>query len=65
MTGVKQNLKEFTTTLELKGADNFLWRIEYRGDFSDQNVFTSDTGALKSSQHSISFGLLYSFSSKS
>ena len=62
MTGVSQKLKEFTTTLELKAADNLLWRIEYRGDFSNQDVFTSDSGSAKSSQHSISFGLLYSFS---
>ena len=65
MTGTTQNLKEFTTTLELKAADNLLWRIEYRGDFSNHDVFTSDSGSAKSSQHSISFGLLYSFSTKS
>ena len=65
MTGVSQNLKEFTTTLELKAADNLLWRIEYRGDFSNHDVFTTDSGSPKSSQHSISFGLLYSFSTKS
>jgi hypothetical protein len=64
-SGLKQNLQDFTLTLELKGADNFMWRIEYRGDYSDQDVFKTDTGSFKSSQQSIAFGFLYSFSSKS
>jgi Putative beta-barrel porin-2, OmpL-like. bbp2 len=64
-SGLKQNLQDFTLTLELKGADNFIWRIEYRGDYSDQNVFKTDTGSFNSSQQSIAFGFLYSFSSKS
>jgi len=64
MTGTAQTLKEGTLTLELKGTDNFLWRIEYRGDFSDQTVFKKDTGQLKKNQNTIAFGLLYSFSTK-
>ena len=64
-SGLKQNLQDFTVTLELKGADNFMWRIEYRGDYSDQNVFKTDTGSFKSNQQSLAFGFLYSFSSKS
>ena len=64
-SGLKQNLQDFTVTLELKGADNFMWRIEYRGDYSDQDVFKTDTGSFKSSQQSLAFGFLYSFSSKS
>jgi hypothetical protein len=64
-TGISQKLKEATVTLEIKPAGGFMWRIEYRGDFSDQAVFTSDTGASKKNQQSISFGFLYSFSSKS
>ena len=64
-TGIVQKLKEATLTLEIKPASNFIWRIEYRGDFSDQEVFSSDTGAAKKNQQSISFGFLYSFSSKS
>jgi hypothetical protein len=64
-TGIVQKLKEATVTLEIKPASSFIWRIEYRGDFSDQSVFTSDTGAAKKNQQSISFGFLYSFSSKS
>jgi hypothetical protein len=64
-TGIVQKLKEATVTLEIKPTGGFMWRIEYRGDFSDQAVFTSDTGAAKKNQQSISFGFLYSFSSKS
>jgi len=64
-SGLKQNLQDFTLTFEVKAADNFLWRIEYRGDYSDQNVFKTDTGTFKSNQQSIVFGFLYSFSSKS
>ena len=64
-TGVSQKLQEFTFTFEIKAANNFLWRMEYRGDFSDQPVFSSDTGGPKKNQQSISFGFLYSFSSKS
>jgi len=64
-SGVAQKLKEGTLTVELKGADNFLWRVEYRGDFSDVSVFKNDSGALKKNQQSIAFGFLYSFSTKS
>ena len=61
MTGTAQTLKEGTVTLELKGVDNFIWRIEYRGDFSDQAVFKKDTGDMKTSQHTFALGVLYSF----
>ena len=36
-TGVAQKLKDVTATLELKAADNLLWRVEYRGDLSEQS----------------------------
>jgi hypothetical protein len=64
-TGTIQKLQEFTATLELKAADNFLWRIEYRGDWSNQTPFlNSSTGTYQGSQQSIGFGILYSFTSK-
>jgi hypothetical protein len=63
-TGTPQNLTSFTFTLELKPKDNFMWRIEYRGDFSDTATFTDDAGAAKKNQQSIVFGFLYNFSSK-
>ena len=46
-------MKEATITLEAKALDNLLWRIEYRGDFSDQDVFKNDDGDFKDHQHSI------------
>jgi hypothetical protein len=63
-TGTPQTLKEVTTTLELKATDTFLWRIEYRSDFSNVDVFKMQSGALKKTQSSIGFGILYSFSTK-
>jgi hypothetical protein len=38
-----------------------MWRIEYRGDFSDTAVFKNDNGDLKTSQHTLALGVLYSF----
>jgi hypothetical protein len=63
-TGTVQKLKEFTGTLELKAADSFLWRIEYRGDWSDKTPFTGSDGKPTGNQQSIGFGVLYSFSGK-
>ena len=63
--GTTQKLSEATVTLEMKGVDGFLWRIEYRGDFSDHSVFKDSSGAASKTQHSIALGFLYSFSSKS
>ncbi len=64
-TGTVQNLTEGTITLEVKAADNFLWRTEYRGDFSNKSPFLDSTGVAKKNQQSLTFGFLYSFSSKS
>jgi hypothetical protein len=63
-TNVVQKIKDVTATLELKAADNLLWRIEYRADLSDKAVFTDDTGVLHKRQHSISLAVLYSFAAK-
>jgi hypothetical protein len=65
-TGVTgQNLTDASLTLEVKPADNFIWRIEYRGDFSNKSPFVNNDGAAKKNQQTITFGFLYSFSSKS
>jgi len=66
-TGTAQHLQEFTFTFEVKGTDNFIWRAEYRGDYSNHTVFTNSAGTAgtEKNQHSISFGFLYSFSTKS
>jgi hypothetical protein len=63
-TGTAQTLKEATGTVELKATDTLLFRVEYRGDFSDQAVFKTGGGDLKKNQSSIGFGVLYSFSIK-
>ena len=51
-TGTSQSLKEFTGTYEYKWVEGLLTRVEYRGDFSDQNYFTKDAtlGAKKNQQ---------------
>ncbi len=64
-TGTTQNLTGATLTLEIKPADNFMWRVEYRGDFSNKSPFTDSVGAAKSNQNMLILGFLYSFSSKS
>jgi hypothetical protein len=63
-TGQVQKLKELTATLELKAADNLQWKLEFRHDMSNEDVFADDKGAMKSSQTSIGFGLTYSFAGK-
>jgi Putative beta-barrel porin-2, OmpL-like. bbp2 len=62
-----QNLTDATVTLEVKPADNFIWRIEYRGDFSNQTPgpFTNSTGVAKKNQQLFMVGFLYNFSTKS
>ena len=63
-TGQAQKLKELTGTLELKAADNLQWRLEFRRDWSDQDVFVNSKGDAKGYQSSVGFGLLYSFAGK-
>jgi hypothetical protein len=63
-TGAVQKLKEATATLELKPTETFMWRIEYRSDFSDTAVFKTRDGGVQKTQNSIAFGVLYSFSHK-
>ena len=60
-TGTVQTLKEATATFELKPTETFIWRIEYRSDFSDVSVFKTGAGETRKHQSSIAFGLLYSF----
>src|SRR5215472_5685286 len=64
-TGIPgQNLTGATFTLEVKPADNFMWRIEYVGDFSNKSPFINDDGLAKKNQQMILFGFLFNFSSK-
>lgn len=63
-TGTAQKLKEFTLTFELKPVDNFWWRLEYRGDFSDQDVFETSSGGSSKNQQSFGMSWIYAFSTK-
>jgi hypothetical protein len=65
VTGIDQNLTGATVTLEVKPADNFIWRIEYRGDFSNQSPFVNSSGTAKKNQQLFIVGFLYNFSTKS
>lgn len=63
-TGTVQTLKEVTGTFELKPTDAFIWRLEYRTDFSNQAVFKTAGGGLRKNQTSIGMGVIYWFSYK-
>jgi hypothetical protein len=63
-TTLAQNVQEFTLTLEFKHKDGFLTRVEYRGDFSDEAFFHTDSDSLKKNQNVFTIGWVYSFSSK-
>jgi hypothetical protein len=63
-TGVGQTVKDITLTQEIKIANNFLTRLEYRRDFSNQNFFTNSGGAAKNNQNTFIVGLSYFFTTK-
>ena len=63
-TGTRQMVKEFTITSEHKISNGLLTRLEYRKDFSDKNFFIKPFDRLVRAQSTLSFGLVYAFSSK-
>ena len=63
-TGTAQTVKDITLTQEFKLANNFLTRIEYRRDFSNQKIFTNSAGATKDNQNTFIIGLSYFFTSR-
>ena len=63
-TGTAQSLKEVTGTFEVKPAESFIWRLEYRTDLSNQAVFKTAGGGLKKNQTSVGIGVIYWFSYK-
>lgn len=63
-TGFSQKYKEFTLTGNVDISPSMTWKLEYRGDFSDQDFFAKDDGTFTSNQQSIGFGFTYFFSSK-
>lgn len=64
-SGIAQALKEATFTTEYKFPDNFLMRLEWRRDFSNQPYFYSDTtGLLKGNQTTATVGVIWWFGTK-
>ncbi len=63
-TGTAQTVKDITLTQEIKLANNFITRFEYRRDFSNQNFFTNSAGAARDNQNSFIIGLSYFFTSR-
>ncbi|HEY0004779.1 MAG TPA: outer membrane beta-barrel protein [Pyrinomonadaceae bacterium] len=62
-TGTRQRLSEVTLTGEYKMSDNFLTRLEYRRDWSDQAVFQrSDPASFSRNQTTLVGGFIWSFS---
>ena len=64
-TGVAQKVKDITLTSEQKIAGGLITRLEYRRDFSDNHFFIKGSDKLVKAQTTLSFGLVYAFSSKS
>ena len=64
MTGVSQNVQEFTLTFEFKHKDGVMMRVEYRGDFADTGYFVKNTSESSKNQNAIILGWVYAFSSK-
>jgi hypothetical protein len=63
-TGVRQSVKDFTITSEHKIGGGLITRLEYRKDFSDKDFFIKPVGRLVQAQSTLTFGLIYAFSSK-
>lgn len=63
-TGLPQTVKEFTLTSEHKISNGLLTRLEYRRDFSDKLFFGKQFDRLVKAQSTITFGIVYAFSSK-
>ena len=65
MTGVTQDkLQEFTLTTEFKHKDGVVMRVEYRGDFSDVPYYPKNAEGMVKSQHTLTVGLVYAFTTK-
>ena len=60
-TGTRQDLKTFTLTNEYRIKPNFSTKLEYRYDFSNQNIFKKEADQLVKDQHVFLLGLVYSF----
>jgi maltoporin len=63
-SGTAQTLKEMTVTGEFKAGAGFVWRAEFRRDWSDGPTFTTSAGTHIANQATVGVGLIYAFSSK-
>jgi hypothetical protein len=64
MTGTAQNVQEVTATYEYKWVEGLLSRIEYRRDWSNQNVFHKNTAQMVDSQDTITVAFVAFFGPK-
>lgn len=62
-TGIPQTMQEFTITAEMKHSKGLLMRVEYRRDWSDQDVFIKDDSPTDN-QNVFTVGFVLTFSSK-
>ena len=60
-TGARQDLKTLTLTNEYRIKPNFSTKLEYRYDFSNQNIFKKDADQLVKDQHVFLLGLVFGF----
>ena len=60
-TGVPQDLKTLTLTNEYRIKPNFSTKLEYRYDFSNQEIFKKGTDEFSNRQNVFLVGLVYSF----
>ncbi len=63
-TGMIQHLYEFTATYEYKWAAGLLTRVEYRGDFSNQQFFQKDANETSDNQNTITLAFIAFFGPK-
>ena len=60
-TGYRQDLKTFTLTNEYRIKPNFSTKLEYRYDFSNQEIFKKGTDEFSNRQNVFMVGLVYAF----
>lgn len=60
-TGYRQDLKTFTLTNEYRIRPNFSTKLEYRYDFSNEDIFKKRLDEMTNRQNVFLVGLVYSF----
>ncbi len=62
VSGAVQKLKEFTLTGEIKSSEGLVFKLEFRRDWSDLDVFTKN-GVSTDNQNTFTASMVYAFSS--